>query len=540
MDLIMAHKRTMKLAELCGLSLAAQTTFATAVSEIARSGITYGRKSYVSLCIGVFRSTKKEIVATLYDQIELNRANPEGFSYASRLMGQIQGGRDGAWFTYSIGHSVPFSGTFSAGKIESFKEYFKNEPPLSPYDEIRKKNIQLIDLADKLRESEKQYRLLTDTLPLMIFAVNQRGEITFANKVLTDFLATGGLKPAGLNWLSMLHADEARAVQPEWAKALVNRTALHTQARLKQNNKSIWHMVSIVPVKNEKDVISNWIGFFADIELQKQIEAALKDNRELKETQQSLQQYQRELEVKVNELNVSNQHLEQFAYIASHDLQEPLRKIKTYSALLDKRLQLDEKDKYYFSKIVSSSDRMSALIRDVLHYSTLSHVAEEPVDINLNEVLKNVVSDFELMIVEKNAQIHIANLPVVKGHTLQFDQLFSNLLSNALKFSDYKPLIEIASRTLTRKQVKERPFLDAGQEYHEITFKDNGIGFEQQYADKIFVIFQRLLSGHNSGTGIGLALVKKIVENHKGIITAESEPNAGATFRIFLPANQNA
>jgi PAS domain S-box-containing protein len=237
------------------------------------------------------------------------------------------------------------------------------------------------------------------------------------------------------------------------------------------------------------------------------------------------------------ELTRTNQELEQFAYIASHDLQEPLRKIQTFIGLLQNNLHDPNQLNRYAEKIHMAAGRMSALIKDVLNYSGVSGRAEPPVPVDLNEVIENIRNDFELTIAEKNAVIYYDPLPTVMGIPTQLHQLFANLMSNALKFSGNDTRITIGARILPANELQQLPQADPTKTYYEIIFSDNGIGFEQQYAEKIFGIFQRLENrGSYSGTGIGLALCKKIVENHGGFITASSEPGQGARFFIYLPA----
>jgi PAS domain S-box-containing protein len=536
MDLILAHKRTMKLAELCGLTLSSQTTFATAVSEIARCAIGHGKKSSLVLSISSLRLNQKEITASLFDTIDLVASKSEALSYAKRLMGDLKTSFNDGFYEIRLSHRINFSGTISTAKIELFKDYFKNEPPLSPYDEIRKKNIQLIDLSEKLIESENQYRILTDTLPLMMFSLNAKGEVIYSNKWLKDSIASTAVPITNLPWHTMIHVDDYKNSSVEWAKAQAGKNNFRTQSRLKIKDKYIWHLISIVPVKNEKDYGANWIGFFVDIHAQKQIEETLKDNKELKDTQLQLRQYQYQLEEKISQLNITNHELEQFAYIASHDLQEPLRKIKTFTDVLSKRLALVDKDKEYFDKIISSSNRMSSLIRDVLNYSQLSK-SQQFTEVDLDLILKQVLSDFDLLIQEREVTVNSSPLPIINGIPIQMVQLFSNLLTNAIKFTNVNPVINISYKTITGTELPDME-LSPVQKYHHIKFQDNGIGFEQQYAKQIFTIFQQLNDKlQYSGTGIGLALVKKIVDNHNGTITATSSENTGATFDVFLPVH---
>ncbi|MDB5250216.1 MAG: sensor signal transduction histidine kinase [Segetibacter sp.] len=250
----------------------------------------------------------------------------------------------------------------------------------------------------------------------------------------------------------------------------------------------------------------------------------------------------RELGEANKKLQQNNNELKQFAYIASHDLQEPVRKVLTYAEMLEKSVgQVDDKSQKYLNKISSSSRRMLALIRDVLTFSQLSHEREEFHQVDLMSLLESIKSDFELLIEEKNASIICTSLPVISAIPLQMSQLFSNLLSNALKFTrkEVVPEIRISSSLLSKEEAKKYLQLNPSVSYYNIEFTDNGIGFNQQNAQQIFDIFQRLHSqSEYHGTGIGLAICKKIALNHKGNISAKSSLNSGATFNIFLPVEQ--
>jgi signal transduction histidine kinase len=242
-----------------------------------------------------------------------------------------------------------------------------------------------------------------------------------------------------------------------------------------------------------------------------------------------------ELEEKNDLLVKANSELEQFAYVASHDLQEPLRKIRTFSSILERNFSGNHQSKQYFEKIHSSSDRMTRLIKDVLNFSKLSSQAVSFAPVDLNKILTSALVDFELLIEERNAEITFDPLPTVNGVELQLQQLFGNLISNALKFSDAKTVLKISSRILPSEEIKDFKLYAAYDRYVEVRFQDNGVGFDSKYADQIFVIFQRLHEKQTSGTGIGLALCKKIVQNHHGHIRAESEPGNGSIFFVYLP-----
>lgn len=238
-------------------------------------------------------------------------------------------------------------------------------------------------------------------------------------------------------------------------------------------------------------------------------------------------------------LKYSNENLEQFATIASHDLQEPLRKIRTFATILNKQYpkDIDDDAKEMLQKISQSAERMAALIQDVLNFSkVLDASVFENTDLNF--ILQNVIRDFDLQIEQKRAVIRYDMLPEVFAVPLQMNQLFFNLLGNALKFTkpNQPPVIDISSRTVQADEMKDHPLLDSQRHYCEIIFSDQGIGIDPRFAERVFLIFQRLNSRQRfEGTGIGLALCKRIVTNHGGDIFVRPNEVGGAHFHIFLP-----
>ncbi|HTF20209.1 MAG TPA: PAS domain-containing protein [Chryseolinea sp.] len=243
---------------------------------------------------------------------------------------------------------------------------------------------------------------------------------------------------------------------------------------------------------------------------------------------------------RTRDLQKSNAELSQFAYIASHDLQEPARKISTFLGIVNKSLadQVDPRTKMYLEKIETSAARMLTLIRDVLSISQLSKINNQFENIDLNGVLEEVCSEFELLIEQKQATIESDPLPVVYATPVQMSQLFGNLISNALKFAkpDVPSRIRITVRKLSRGEIGHDPDLKEANAYYKISVSDNGIGFNQANALQIFDIFQRLHAiSEYEGTGIGLSMCRKIVENHGGRIYASGELGVGATFTVLIP-----
>ena len=236
----------------------------------------------------------------------------------------------------------------------------------------------------------------------------------------------------------------------------------------------------------------------------------------------------------------SNENLQQFAYIASHDLQEPLRKIQSFGDVLKEQYQTSLGDGImYLDRMQQSAGRMSTLIKDLLNYSRISTGQELRELVSLPVILDTVLSDLELVIRDTGAVVRIDPLPAIRGDASQLRQLFQNLLTNALKFrvTDVAPVIYVRTEVISADVIREPIFpTRPATFYYRIEVIDNGIGFDDRHVNRIFQLFQRL-HGRNeySGTGIGLAICEKVVANHGGAITASSQPGHGAVFRIYLP-----
>ena len=257
------------------------------------------------------------------------------------------------------------------------------------------------------------------------------------------------------------------------------------------------------------------------------IGVVITDLTEKKQHEEALLKNQQQLELKINELNATNTSLEQFIHVISHDLKEPLRKILMYTARLDTSGYTAENNPV--GVIRSSAVRLNSLVDDLVKYA-FSSVKDDMADVDLNKVLNEVKDDLEIIISENNATITLLDLPVITGTKVQMRQVFSNLIANAIKYSkkDVAPQIIIGYDIAT----------EADKFHYRVYVQDNGIGMDKAHLNKIFTIFQRLhLRNEYSGNGIGLAICKKIMENHSGRIDVESTPGNGSTFNLFFPIN---
>ncbi|TDE16533.1 ATP-binding protein [Dyadobacter psychrotolerans] len=251
--------------------------------------------------------------------------------------------------------------------------------------------------------------------------------------------------------------------------------------------------------------------------------------------------YRVELENKIENLNRSNSELEQFAYVASHDMQEPLRKIRSFAdrIIIKYRNEISEDVYQMLTRIDSSSQRMQSLINDLLAFSRTVNAGSKPKKVNLSNLLADAKANLSEMIQEYKAVIHSEVLPVVEVYPSQIVQLFQNLLSNSIKYrkQEQRPVIRLTHRVVEGDIIPNVTPAHRDIQFHKIKIMDNGIGFRKEFADKIFVIFQRLHDRNKfEGTGIGLAICKRVVSNHNGYIFAESTEGEGASFSIYLPA----
>ncbi len=392
-------------------------------------------------------------------------------------------------------------------------------------EEERKRAETIAEAKKILEQSEEHFRGLTQALPQLVWVTDATGNQEFVTERWKEYT---GLDPLdGHTWSMMIHPDDLHSLSEAWNGSLASGNSYKAEARIKgRDGKYRWFHVQGEPIRNEKKEITKWVGAFTDIDEQKSAEELLRHSEERLEYL---------VKKRTEELERSNEDLQQFAHVASHDLKEPIRKIKIYSGLLHDEFNdlLTDSGKSYLSKIQSASDRMIVMMDAVLRYAGLDGYRQKIEMINLNEIIQTIETDLEAVIQKKKAIIESDSLPRIQGYAVLIYQLFYNLISNALKFS--KPEIPPHIRIRYNQVVKDNnPFA----EFHII---DNGIGFGKEDAEKIFQTFSRLNGKDDyEGTGLGLSLCRKIAGRHNGYISASGEAGVGAEFILQLPITYSA
>lgn len=385
---------------------------------------------------------------------------------------------------------------------------------------------------DELQMLIQEFSFVTDFMPQMVWATQPDGYHDFYNKRWYDYTGLTFEQTKNKGWSLVLHPDDYSRAWAVWEESLKTGKTYEVEYRVRRYDGIYrWFLARATPLRDESGRIVKWFGTCTDVHDQKMASDIL---------EQKVRERTEELQKTNLELEASNNELLQFASVASHDLKEPLRKIHMFSNLIRDRYQaqLDGAGDYV-DRIISASARMTKLINDLLTFTRLS-VSSNYELIDLNTILDEVKSDLELSISEKGARIESDKLPQAEIISGQMRQVFQNIISNALKFSkkDEHPYIRITSEIVDRCAIDARKSKSGA--FCRITIKDNGIGFDNQYTEKIFTIFQRLHSREKyEGTGIGLAITRKIIEKHNGTITATSKENEGATFVIVLPLHQD-
>ena len=442
-----------------------------------------------------------------------------------------------------IGQAFPdlLSGVYNTGITHNDNQalvYLNNEEgKLSPfyfsysYTALRETNgiiygvlIMSIDVTEevlskiRLEESEKRFRMLSDEMPQFVWTSDAAGHLGYFNQAMRLYsgLLLNDLTEQG--WIAIVQPQDLDETIRLWERSIATGEDFIFEHRFKRaDGEYRWQLTRAVPQRDAQGIIQQWIGTSTDIHEQKNITEKL----------ESL------VADRTKELQRSNEDLQQFAHVASHDLKEPIRKIKTFTSRLEDHLKdkLDEPAVKFIDRIHVATNRMFNMIDGVLAYSKINADLQTPTFVDLNEVIKNIETDLEVALQKTGGKIYYDNLPVIEGALVLLYQLFYNLINNSIKFSkaDTPPKITILSKIAVEQD----------KSYAIITLEDNGIGFAPDHADRIFETFTRLNSKDSyEGTGLGLSLCKKIVERHDGKISAAGNPDKGATFVITLPLHQ--
>jgi len=383
-------------------------------------------------------------------------------------------------------------------------------------------------------ERELWFRNMADNAPCMIWTTGPDKVRSFFNKTWYEFIGKDGASTDREFWVNSIHRDDRNNYLDQFNKGFASKSVISVEYRMKRaDGEYRWVLDIAKPYYADDQKFLGYIGTSTE----------LHDKRLLMdELDRQVRERTKELKSINIELKRSNSELEQFAYVASHDLQEPLRKILTYIDRIENQDgQLPAGSKAFFEKIVESARRMTKLIDDLLDFSTISFSKKTFVKVDLNTIIKDVLADLELLSAEKKGKVMVeGKIPVIQGEPLQMTQLFYNLIGNALKFTrdSVAPTVKISNSILTDASVSQYKELDVPGPYVQLIISDNGIGFSPEFAEQIFIIFQRLNERKKfPGTGIGLALCKRIVANHHGHIFAKSNSN-GSEFYVILPLSQ--
>ena len=397
------------------------------------------------------------------------------------------------------------------------------------------KNRQLLE--NKLVSSEGEIRRFFEAMTDVVLLVECKG-----NNIEVAPTQPDRLYPPNTNVINLMisefYGDNSQELFSQINWALNTQQIINYVYSLNlENDEKIWFSASIAPV-TENTVA--WVA--RDITRRKKLEDELqKITAKLEERTIKLIQTNKHLETEIIErkkaqedlehfaeqLKAKNQELQEFVYVASHDLQEPLRKIKTFSDRITKKYNdaLDQKGKDYISRMQNAATRMQQLINDLLALSRVSSQEKSFTKIDLDILIKEVINDLEMRIEDVKGQVILNNIPTIEAVPTQMRQLFQNLIGNALKFhqENISPIVKIEGKHINNN-------------FCQIMVKDNGIGFEEKYKDRIFRVFERLHSRSSyEGTGIGLSICRKIIERHHGMISVNSELGKGSTFIINLP-----
>ncbi|GAB3566899.1 hypothetical protein GCM10027578_16670 [Spirosoma luteolum] len=409
-------------------------------------------------------------------------------------------------------------------KVKTLHRLYEQQQALIATQESLRQEVEVRKQAQEaLAERMGELQTLLAALPQAAFSTTPDGRIEYVNEYWHRFAAN----PTGF---PTAHPDDV-SYEDHWATARREGHDFQSEVRLRQpDGQYRFYLLRIQPIRQQGTVV-RWIGTFTDIHAQKEAADLLEQQVELRTN---------ELLLKNTELERTNHELQQFTWVVSHDLKEPLRKIQLLNDIIKQKYLNDNPDAIgYLDRSIRSSARMSTLISDLLTYSQLS--APEPFQpTDLNALLTELLLDFDDTIQRTQAVVQIHALPLIDTIPTRMRQVFQNLISNALKFArpGTPPVITISGERVGTKAIDAPAQADG--DYCRIEVSDNGIGFDEKFLTRIFVIFQRLHSREQyEGTGIGLAIARKNIDKHNGLIWARSQVNEGTCFILVLPVHQS-
>jgi PAS domain S-box-containing protein len=390
--------------------------------------------------------------------------------------------------------------------------------------------------ARAIKESEARFRMMADLVPIVIWLTDEWGKCTYINPQWTELSGAPANAGLGEGWFNYVHGDDKDFVTLHLRQSILKKTTFDVKFRYLNSILGYRiHRAFGNPRYDDDGKFIGHIGIMQDVSKEEERKESL-EKEVIARTE--------ELHLKNVTLEKVNQDLASFAYVSSHDLQEPLRKIQAFSTRIREldANSFSPKSLDYFERISTASKRMRALIEDLLAYSRANTSERKFEFLDLNDLLSDVLMELEDSIQETGAIVLIGAMPKARVIQFQFQQLAINILSNAFKFSKpgVPPIVEITADVVDARDIQHDD-VNPAQQYHHISFTDNGIGFESEYNEKIFEVFQRLHTrSAYTGTGVGLAICKKITENHDGLIVAEGKLGIGSTFHIYLPVTYQA
>ena len=484
-----------------------------------------GTKFYASINIEPIYDEKKELTGAInvFQDITAMKETELALRETEEKYRQLMASLENPFDSSDTGGELKFPGGIEEAE-RAYRESESRYRELAAFLEkkILEKTVHLQEKNEQLKRSEERYhKMVEEVEDYAIILLDKEGNIQNWNKGAEKIKGYSEHEIIGKNFSSFYLPEDRETGLPQTLinRARVEGKAIHEGWRMRKDGSRFWGSIVLTALH---DNFGNIIGF----------SKVTRDLTERKVAEDRLKEY-------TNQLEFQNKELEQFAYAASHDMKEPLRKIQVYnSALVESaRPVLDDKSKEYLDRSINAAKRMNNLIDDLLTYSKTTAKLDSLEAVDLNEVVDEIILTHKVEYEQTGVQIKRSELPELYAIPFQIKQLISNLVSNAIKYKhpERDIDIQISSELVNGSDIHE-PEAERRRKYYKISVIDNGVGFDSKYSEKIFNIFQRL---HNipsaEGSGIGLAICKRIVQNHHGFIRAKGKENVGARFDVYFP-----